>query len=150
MLHTACACADCLGALCVNHLLSLWCVPVHLGCLVVTFAHVAQALELVLGRADTLGSQQRSAFTAALANHSIAATAAVQSETAFDNDSLQDQIYDLTTTPKKRTRHLGAIIGSSVGSGVVVLLLAAAFVTFGRGWLNTRRLNKQTAAWHKV
>ena len=139
-----------LTALCVKALLSLVHVLVHLGHFVVTFDPLVQALELVLGRADTQGSQQRSAFTAALANQSIAATATVLSETAFDNDSLQDQIYDLTTTPKKRNRHLGAIIGSSVGSGVAVLLLAAAFVTFGRGWLNTRRLKKQTAAWHKV
>ena len=109
-----------------------------------------QALELVLGRADTSGSQARSAFTAALANHSMSATATVLSETPIDGDSLQDQIYALTTKFSKHRKHLGAIIGSSVGSGVALLILAGTFIVFGRGWLSKRRLQKQTAAWHKV
>ena len=109
-----------------------------------------QALELVLGRADTPGSQAKSAFTAALANHSMNATATVLSETSFEGDSLQDQIYALTTQSTKPKKHLGAIIGSSVGSGVALLVLAATFIVFGRGWLSKRRLQKQTAAWRKV
>lgn len=111
---------------------------------------MVQALELVLGQADTPASQARSAFTLALAIYSMTATATVLSETPVDGDSLQDQIDALTAEPSKRNRHLGAIIGSSVGSGVALLLLTAAFVIFGRGWLNKRRLQKQTAAWRKV
>ena len=108
-----------------------------------------QALQLVLGQASTPGSQRRSAFTAALATHSINATAEVLSDTPYEDDSIQDQIDFLTATPKPN-QHLGAIIGSSVGSGVALLLLAAAFVVFGRGWLKKRQLQKRTAAWRKV
>lgn len=103
----------------------------------------------MLGQAITPGSQLRSAFTTALASHNINATATVLSDTLEEDDSIQDQIYLLTNTPGAN-EHLGAIIGSSVGSGVALLLLATAFVVFGRGWLKNRRLKKQTAACHKV
>ena len=103
----------------------------------------------MLGQAVTPGSQLQSAFTTALASHNINATATVLSDTPEEDDSIQDQIYLLTTTPRG-TDHLGAIIGSSVGSGVALLLLATAFVVFGRGWLKNRRLKKQTAACRKV
>lgn len=108
-----------------------------------------QALQLVLGQVTTPGSQQRSAFTAALAKFNINATAAVLSDTPQEDDSIQDQLYLLTSSPGGND-HLGAIIGSSVGSGVALLLLATAFVVFGRSWLKNRRLRKQTAAWRKV
>lgn len=71
------------------------------------------------------------------------------SDTPEEDDSIQDQIYSLTITPGAN-EHLGAIIGSSVGSGVALLLLATAFVVFGRGWLKNRRLQKQTAVRDKV
>ena len=108
-----------------------------------------QALQLVLGQVTTPGSQQRSAFTAALAKFNINATSAVLYETPQEDDSIQDQLY-LLTSSSGGNDHLGAIIGSSVGSGVALLLLATAFVVFGRSWLKNRRLRKQTAAWRKV
>ena len=108
-----------------------------------------QALQLALGQATTSGSQQRSAFTTALASHNINATATVLSDSSQEDDSIQDQIYLLTTTPEANG-HLGAIIGSSVGAGVALLLLATAFVVFGRSCLHNRRLKKQTAACNKV
>ena len=103
----------------------------------------------MLGQANTPGSQLQSAFTTALASHNINATATVLSDTPEEGDSIQDQIYSLTTTPEA-DEHLGAIIGSSVGSGVALLLLATAFAVFGRGWLKNRRLKKQTAAYQEV
>lgn len=110
---------------------------------------VLQALQLVLGRAITPGSQLQSAFTNALASHNITATAKVLSDISEEGDSIQDQIYSLTAAPAAN-KHLGAIIGSSVGSGAALFLLATAFVVFGRGWLKNRRLKKQTAACRKV
>lgn len=109
-----------------------------------------QALQLVLGQAGTLGSQERSAFTAALATRNISATATVLSDSPLAGDSLQDQIYALTAAPKKPSKHLGAIIGSSVGAGGALLLLTAAFMVFARGWLKKRHLQKQTAVCLKV
>ena len=108
-----------------------------------------QALQLVLGQVTTPGSQQRSAFTAALARFNVNATAAVLSDSRQEDDSIQDQLYLLTSSPGGND-HLGAIIGSSVGSGVALLVLATAFVVFGRSWLKNRRLRKQTAACRKV
>ncbi|KAL3148304.1 hypothetical protein ABBQ38_013768 [Trebouxia sp. C0009 RCD-2024] len=106
---------------------------------------IGTALQLVLGQAGTLGSQERSAFTAALATRNISATATVLSDSPLAGDSLQDQIYALTAAPKKPSKHLGAIIGSSVGAGGALLLLTAAFMVFARGWLKKRHLQKQTA-----
>ena len=111
---------------------------------------VLQALQLVLGQASTLGSQQRSAFTAALASRNISATGTVLSDTPLAGDSLQDQIYALTTEPSRPNKHRGAIIGSSVGAGVALLLLAAACMVFARGWLKKRQLQQRTAVCLKV
>lgn len=104
----------------------------------------------MLGQAGTLGSQERSAFTAAMATRNMSATATVLSDNPLAGDSLQDQIYALTTAPKKLSKHLGAIIGSSVGAGVALLLLATACMVFARGWLKKRHLQKQTAVCLKV
>lgn len=108
-----------------------------------------QALGLVLGNPETVGSQAASAFSLTMSNHSINATATVLSQTQLSGDSIQDQIYALAHVTSK-SRHLGAIIGSSVASAVAVLLLLVTAVLFGRGWLKKRHLQRQAAAWRKV
>ena len=85
-----------------------------------------------------------------MSNHSINMTAAVVSQSSLAGDSIGDQIYALTHSSSSTTKHLGAILGSSIGSAVALLLLLATAVAFGRGWLKQRRLQKQAAAWHKV
>ncbi len=109
-----------------------------------------QALGLVLGNTGTSGSQAASAFSVAMNNHSISATASVISQTSYSGDSIQDQIYALTHVKNSSSKHLGAIVGSSVGSAVALLVLLATAAVFGRGWLKKRSLQKQAAAWRKV
>ena len=109
-----------------------------------------QALLLALGHPETAGSQAASPFSAAMRNHGMNVTASVSSETSVSGDSIQDQIYSLTTTHKSSHKHLGAIVGSSVGSAAALIILLITTFVFGHGWLKKRRLQKQAAAWHKV
>ena len=107
-----------------------------------------QALGLVLGNPSITGSQAASAFSATMSNHSINATAVVVSQASVSGDSMQDQIYALTHTVSSSRKHLGAILGSAIGSAVVLLLLLVAATLFGRGWLKKRRLQKESATWN--
>lgn len=111
-----------------------------------------QALALVLGNPATQGSQQRSAFTTTMASNNLTATAMVLSENQIFNDSIGDQIYALTTPTSHGSskKHLGAIIGSTVGSASALLILLAVFAAYGRGWLRSRKLNRRAAASTKV
>ncbi len=104
----------------------------------------------MLGNPSAAGSQAASPFSLIMSNHSINMTATVVSQSSLAGDSIGDQIYALTHSTSSTTKHLGAILGSSIGSAVALLLLLATAVAFGRGWLKQRHLQKQTAAWHKV
>ncbi|DBB04569.1 hypothetical protein WJX77_008736 [Trebouxia sp. C0004] len=111
---------------------------------------VTTALSLVLGNPSAAGSQAASAFSLTMSNHSINVIAAVISQSPLAGDSIGDQMYALTHSSSSTTKHLGAILGSSIGSAVALLLLLATAVVFGRGWLKQRHLQKQAAARHKV
>ncbi|DBA72727.1 TPA: hypothetical protein ACH3X2_010123 [Trebouxia sp. C0005] len=110
---------------------------------------VTTALSLVLGNPSAAGSQAASAFSLTMSNHSINMTATVVSQSSLAGDSIGDQIYALTHSSTSTKKHLGAILGSSIGSAVALLLLLATAVAFGRDWLKQRRLQKQAAALHK-
>ncbi|KAA6422516.1 MAG: cytochrome P450 [Trebouxia sp. A1-2] len=110
---------------------------------------VTTALSLVLGNPSAAGSPAASAFSLTMSNHSINMTATVVSQSSLAGDSIGDQIYALTHSSTSTKKHLGAILGSSIGSAVALLLLLATAVAFGRDWLKQRRLQKQAAALHK-
>ena len=113
---------------------------------------IVQALGLVLGSPTTTGSQERSAFSTTMASNNLNLTAMVLSETQLHNDSIGDQVYALTTSSSRSSskKHVGAIIGSTVGSACAVLILLVVFAAYGRGWLRSRKLKKQAAASSKV
>lgn len=104
----------------------------------------------MLGNPSAAGSPAASAFSLTMSNHSINMTATVVSQSSLAGDSIGDQIYALTHSSTSTKKHLGAILGSSIGSAVALLLLLATAVAFGRDWLKQRRLQKQAAALHKV
>lgn len=111
-----------------------------------------QALGLVLGNPATPGSQQRSAFSGRMLSNNLNVTAMVLSESQLYHDSIGDQIYALTTTNSKGSskKHVGAIIGSTVGTACALLVLLAVFAAYGRGWLRSRKLKKRAAESNKV
>lgn len=111
-----------------------------------------QALGLVLGNPATPGSQQRSAFSARMISNNLNITAMVLSESQLYHDSIGDQIYALTTSSSKGSskKHVGAIVGSTVGTACALLVLLAVFAAYGRGWLRSRKLKKRAAESNKV
>lgn len=120
--------------------------------LLLRFNVMLQALQLVLGNVATAGSQLASSFSAMLRSNGLNATASVLSEIQVADDSIGDQIDALTRkhSSSDSRKHLGAIIGSTVGSGCALLILLAVFAAYGRGWLKSRRLRHQTATVPKV